>query len=382
MKSRFYAVVGLVGLAFLAPSCSNPTWTLEPAAPDNGSGAGTGLFTIASGQNNPGAVVSDGTNVYWVNQGSPPDYADGAVMKVSVTGGEATTLASGQSGPSAIAVDATSVYWVMAGPIDGAVVKVSLGGGKITTLASGQSLPTGIAVDATSVYWTNQYAGIYDGDETCNGQALKGTFIRGTVMRVPLSGGTVTTLANEQCAPAGIAVDSSNVYWTNTDYCGAATVNNPCPDAPLGSAGNPDPIDPGNTVMSVPIGGGALTTLASNQNGLWPIAVGAASVYWTSPDNLAVMSVPIGSGAPTVLVAEQYYPWDVVVDATHAYWVNVDDADNGSVIMSVPLDGSGAPSAIAAGQSASYLAVDAQSVYWTNQGKDGADGTVMRLTPK
>jgi sugar lactone lactonase YvrE len=61
-------------------------------------------------------------------------------------------------------VDATSVYWTNYN--GGAVMKVPLGGGTATTLASGQNYPYGIAVDATSVYWTNNAIG-------------------GTVMKVP-----------------------------------------------------------------------------------------------------------------------------------------------------------------------------------------------------
>jgi hypothetical protein len=51
------------------------------------------------------------------------------------------------------------------------------------------------SVDATSLYWTN--------------------YNDGTVMKMPTSGGTPTTLASSQNNPGFIAVDATSVYWTN-----------------------------------------------------------------------------------------------------------------------------------------------------------------------
>ena len=52
-----------------------------------------------------------------------------------------------------------SVYWVSVGTFqttgqtDGALYKVPIGGGSITTLATQQAGPTAVAVDSSSVYW-------------------------------------------------------------------------------------------------------------------------------------------------------------------------------------------------------------------------------------
>ena len=65
-----------------------------------------------------------------------------------------------------------------------------------------------LAIDSTNVYWTD------------SGTAAN-NFHDGTVMRVAIGGGTAIVLASGQDYPLGIAVDDSSVYWTNVAGNGA-----------------------------------------------------------------------------------------------------------------------------------------------------------------
>ncbi|HEX2670881.1 MAG TPA: hypothetical protein VHM25_08415, partial [Polyangiaceae bacterium] len=70
-------------------------------------------------------------------------------------------------------------------------------------------------------------------------------------------------LAKGQPNPAGIAVDESGVYWVNRNANGE--------------------------VMHKPIEGGAVETLAADQNGAHAIALDANAIYWTNTDGGQVM---------------------------------------------------------------------------------------------
>lgn len=89
-------------------------------------------------------------------------------------------------------MDATAVYWTTGK--GSTVMKVPLEGGIITTLASGHPA-WAIAVDAASVYWS--------------------TGSEGSVLKVPLSGGPIITLVSGQSAAAAVAVDATSVYWSS-----------------------------------------------------------------------------------------------------------------------------------------------------------------------
>jgi hypothetical protein len=262
-------------------------------------------------------------------------------------------LASEQYYPSALAIDSTSVYWARSsftttedsGTPPAAILKVPLGGGATTTLA--MTYAKGIAIDATSLYWVVNI---------------------GPVMKVPLDGGASRILALNQNSLA-VAVDARNVYWTN-QVCASPPCTQP--------------------VVSVPVNGGALVTLASIANWGSGIAVDARNLYWTAhtDDGGVLTKLALEGGAPVTLASEQdfsLFSGNIVVDETSVYWLDNGYAwasDAGGGVMKVPITG-GTPVTLASGQNLpTGIAVDDTSVYWTTAGTKAekyTDGTVMKV---
>jgi hypothetical protein len=252
------------------------------------------------------------------------------------------TLASGQSTATALAVGPDAVYWVDWGDLgkaDGTVMKVPLDGGTPVVLAPGRATPNSIAVDATSVYWTDQAANSVQGGQT-----------EGLVEKLPLDGGTAVTLASGQENPGSIVVYGTNVYWK--EIVGA--------------------------VHSVPTGGGTPTTLASIGPAGYDLVVGATGVYWgdsVGPNGGSIMQMPLGGGTPTAIVSgTPSAPSGLALGPAGLYWTSSGD---GTINMFGP--GDTAPKTLASALSPASLVVDgdANAAYWASQ--TGADGSLWTL---
>lgn len=257
------------------------------------------------------------------------------------------TVAPGQSDPFSIALDGTYAYF--ANYSGGTVMKVPLAGGSATTIASGQSHPIAVAVYGGDVYWAN------DG-------TAAGGYMDGSIMAAAMDGGAPVMLARQQTSPARLATDGANVYWTNE---GTSAINYT-----------------DGAVMKLALSAGATpVVLAANQAGPLGIATDGANVYWVTAGTAAngnadgtVMKVASsGGGMPIQLASGQASPMSIAVDAMNAYFTNTLD----DTVNSVPLAGPApAPvSTLASAQGKPFgIAVDATNVYWTNE----ISGSVMK----
>jgi hypothetical protein len=251
-------------------------------------------------------------------------------------GSLAGVLATGEPLVTSITVDDGFVYWTRA---DGTVKKVSLDTGAVTTLGSQHGTTGNLVQDDQNLYWS----------------------VDSNLLKIPKAGGTLEVHA--QPAPINaLTLDDENLYWTAGD----------------------------NTVNAAAKTGFVVHTLAMSDNPR-PILAGTATVtldWGAEATNGALFQVPLGGGMVDTLLPAGGEILALAQDTDHIYWgtfstggtatSTADDSTiavaTGTINMMAP-DTSN-PQVLATGQNTPLgMMSDASHLYWSN-----AEGQVMAVS--
>lgn len=297
------------------------------------------------------------------NCGTP--CRDCTVCGGTCAGGRCTldTLVADTSATTQLAVDATRVYWVDVGndvPGSGRVLAVNKRGGTPEVLVDGETRTVGVAVDSSNLYWTN-------------GSTAQSS---GSVKKQPLAGGSAIMIdAAPTYNPAWIYGSAAGVYWFGTGTSGlyASTASDPlrevAPPLASGYASAGGLIyylhaesAGGQELRSSPDGGGVSSMVASRSTSTWSsLAAGRDGIYLTAEVPGDVVRVPYGGGTPVVVASAQARPLWIVADDRAAYWSNIGaPAANGEIMKIAP---DGPPEELATVASPMQLAIDDSCVY-------------------
>jgi len=193
--------------------------------------AGGTTKTLWVGANSAHALATDGTNLYAA-------YQSGSVFQIPLAGGAPTTIMQDGDDASYVASDGKNVYWM--GLYGHAIAQAPVGGGASAPVAS-PTAGSGLVVDATNLYWidagklqrrplaggsigalgavpgfvygvTSDSANVYVASEV----STSGTTST-VITKAPKNGNAPVQLATSSGKSTAIAVDVANVYWTNPD---------------------------------------------------------------------------------------------------------------------------------------------------------------------
>jgi hypothetical protein len=362
----------------LAVDANNLYWTTDHDVRAMPLGGGPVTILASAADSWPHALEVDDAFLYWLTR-------SGQVMRLAKPGGSggppATSACAGnpgqafpvllskQGGFGGLVSDGTFVYWSDgAGSGQGIIYKVPVAGGTTTTLSSGHDQPFVLRLYNGQLYWPDFYRGIMSMPAAGPGPAVK-RWTWGSL--------------------ADLAVDASGVWWVSAntqqllhDGQVASTYTD---DPPTGLALDTNDVYTVRFKTSISRqskAGGPSATFINDPANPGGLVISGGYLYWIAAGREIKRSL-LGGGPVETLVTGQSSARNLVVDGGDLYWLTEGVyPDYGTGRVKFLRGGAGAPVTLAEAQPApTNLTVDAQNVYWLNggTGPTGSPGGLFKL---
>jgi len=297
-----------------------------------GGGDCMGVSVLASEvQVPPNYMVSDGTTLFWTTNATPGLVAmpvHGGSSAVVLSGAVTNTLLGGNSPVVFLYVDAVNVYILQ----NDGLVRIPKDGNQATLISDPGTLVLAVSVLGSTAYWV-EYSGTQYGYETLDV----------TVKSAPLLGGAALVVGTFSFANPPVDVGVELGLTGAEVFVGAR--GQQLYDFSRGSGGP-------SIALAALNAGNNCNSLASDTDAVYCGQQSGSNQRIASDGTTSNLGPAISSSY-------------IVFDDTYAYWV-----DNTTVgtIMKAPKAGGGTATIVAHDTNPTAIAVDANSVYWADQG--------------
>ena len=271
----------------------------------------------------PSGFTIDATKAYWTETQCCAFGQKGSIKTMPLSGGSTSILTENVNAPYTVAVDAFNAYWIEGGPTGGIegygrIAKIPLGGGEVRIAIGGISADSGEQTPLTS-----DDSDIYIGDRftikkiSSIGGPIEYLFttyfyIRDIVTdginiywledgptplirKMPVSGGTVTTLASLNGYPGPIRISNGFIYW----------------------------LESYETIKKISVNGGDIYTVVSNPDlFIWDYVVDSSHVFFSTAYSIEKISIHGGNMTAVAFVSPFFAPHMLSLDDYSVAWIN------------------------------------------------------------
>jgi hypothetical protein len=302
---------------------------------------------VFAGADNPQTITLDSNDAYWTNApvaGSGTGTGSIGYLARSPASNVANSLVPNLTEPLFIANANGYVAWSDLGSVG--LVNVKGGASSVTTVSSNSLMTSaGVAFDTTNVYWVTSIGGVIT-IEAAPAAAAGGIANAANVVTV----GTVSTTYT----PSGLSVQNGNLYLAA--YAGGASANGG-----------------GGAIYQIPTTAvqGILTPLQSFNEGTPDDVVSdGTNVYWSDlkVGGGSVLSTPLAGGTITPMASMLGSPHFLAVDSKNIYTADFMGGAVYEIPLGSPVGSGGMPTTLATGVGPAGVAADDNDnfVYFTS----------------